>query len=222
MSIFSSTDELQGELSLQCSAAGSIHCSSWKKGLNEHKYHYKSGSCISSAMLSLTKKQRIVIPRVPDSPSNPLTALHLSSVGAKLQQTPQYKKPPWWALWSGRKLKSAWNCQNAMCPATLKVQCDLAAAGNDRAIFWGIQEHNITGPTHGELHSLQTCPLHCIPSPLTAFCLWETSAGPISLSFILGWKLPETPLLLSPCKGPFSHGNSSHVPSWQHLSNVTN
>lgn len=178
-------------MSLQLSAAGSIHCSSWKKGLNEHKYHYKSGSCISSAMLWLTKNHRIVITRFPDCILILIHWLLSTSVHWEPNCNKHLKKPPWWALWSGRKLISAWNCLNPTCKATLEVQCDLAAAGNDRAIFWVIQAHNSTGLTHGELHPLQTCLLHCIPSSLTPFWLWETPAGSHLPVLYLGMAVPR-------------------------------
>lgn len=97
--------------------------------------------------------------------ANPLTAFYVSSVGVKLQQTPQYRTSPQWSAWSGRKLiKSARNCLNPMCYTTYKVQCDLTAEVNDRCIL--IQEHFFC-VTH-ELHlQLQPCFLYSTPSSPT-------------------------------------------------------
>lgn len=196
MSIFFSIDELQGELSLQFSAAGSTHCSSWKKGLNEHKYNYKSGSCILSAMLSLIKKTQNSSTRVPDCILILIHWLLSTSVHWEPKCNKHLKKSPWRALWSGRKLKPEFLPGTVWIPHAKPLWRSSVIwlqQENDRARFWVIQEHNITALTHGELHPLQTCFHTASPAPSHPVSRGRLLQVPIFLSFIMEWPFPETP-----------------------------
>lgn len=140
--------------------------------------------------------------------ANPLTAFYVSSVGVKLQQTPQYRKSPQWSAWSGRKLiKSAWNCLNPMCYTTYKVQCDLTAEVNDRCIL--IQEHFFVWLMN---YTYNYNLAFCTAPPALSLLPWEpfVSSSPSPLDpdpaphiplpqFTLEWQYTETTSLPSSC-----------------------